>query len=126
MLDKIIGEERRFKTSVQDDHQFGNLQAAVESEGMADELERIRLIHEAIFDIHRKFLSDHEMVIQRCLAISRQARAGLLSETETAMEVERLQSELTRIKNEHNYVRQECQRVLAAQSQSFKNLDRNP
>ena len=123
LLDKIIGEERSFKISVQDDHQFGNLQAAIESEGMADELERIRLTHEAILEVHRKFLSDHELMIERCLAISRQVRAGLLNESEMTMEAERLQGELKRIKQEHSLVQQEYQKILAAQSQSLKNLD---
>ena len=129
LLDNIIGEEQSFKTTTRNgithnDHEIGDVQAAVESEGMADELERIRLTHEAMFEVHRKFINEHELIIQRCLTISRQVRAGLLNETEMEMEAERLQSELSRIREEHSIVQKECQKTLLAQSESFKNLNR--
>jgi hypothetical protein len=115
LLDGIIGEERTFKRHTRDlaarkdnpgetDHRDGAI--------LDDELERLRLAHEEIFDTHRRFINEHELLVQRCLTISRQTRAGLLNENEMALEVERLQRELARIKKEHSLVEQESRKIL--------------
>jgi len=116
LLDTIIGEEQNFKR--------GSRDLAAKSEagqrsnaggvGVSDDLERIRRAHDALFEIHRRFVGEHELVIQRCFTISRQARAGLLSENEIAMEIERLQQELKRIKQEHEQVEKECREFMDA------------
>lgn len=116
LLDSIIGEEQTFKRGSRDlanASEKGHRPDA-ESVGVSKNLERIRRAHDALFDIHRRFVSEHELVIERCFTISRQARAGLLSEDEMAMEIERLQGDLRRIKREHEQVEKECREFIEA------------
>ncbi|UCE24750.1 MAG: hypothetical protein JSU74_01495 [Candidatus Zixiibacteriota bacterium] len=124
LLDRIIVEERDFKRNSQLTQKLHPRQAGAETitfstKNIAGELEHVRLAHEAMLKIHRRFINDHELIIQRCMAISRQTRAGLLSEDEMAMEVERLQRELRRMKREHSQVEKECRRLLNAQKSFF-------
>lgn len=128
LLDKIVGEERSFKRrsrdiSAQNQPLSGN-GSSDQNPPAGDELERLRLAHEEMFKIHSKFINDHELLIQRCLTISRQTRAGLLNENEIALEVERLQTELRRIKKEHSLVEKEYQQLLQPQSRYVGDLDR--
>jgi Mg2+ and Co2+ transporter CorA len=115
LLDKIIGEEQGFKANsrkllVPSENNNADQQRAADD--CADRLDQFRQAHEAIFQVHRRFINDHELMIQRCFVISRQARAGLLTETEIAMELERLQDELRRLKAEHKQTEQESRKLL--------------
>ncbi len=116
LLDIIIGEEQNFKRGSRDLAATSEASQRSNSDGVGvpDDLERIRRAHNALFDIHRRFVGEHELVIQRCFTISRQARSGLLSEDEMAMEIERLQQELKRIKREHEQVEKECREFMDA------------
>ncbi len=126
LLNRIIGEERNFKRNSPSRqgrpqrHSRARSPASVEI-GTAGELEHVRLAHDAMFKIHRKFISDHELIVQRCLAISRQARAGLLNKDEMAMEIERLQRELRRMRQQHTQVEREYRHLLKTQQQYFNN-----
>lgn len=128
LLDKIIGEEQSFKRTSCDLTATSGGQHAqpVDSFAGQEELEQIRRAHKALFEVHRRFVNDHELIIQRCLVISRQARAGLLNETEIDLEVERLQHELKRIKAEHRQVEQECNEFLEAHREFLGDLGQEP
>lgn len=116
LLDGIIVEERSFKRHTRDfanqKHLNRDAEKIKKGDGLNHELDSLRLAHEEIFELHRKFINEHELLVQRCLAISRQTRAGMLNENEMALEVERLQKELSRIKKEHSLVEKECQKVF--------------
>lgn len=116
LLDTIIGEEQNFKRGSRDAATASEKrqQSKVGDTSVHENLERIRRAHDALFEIHRRFVGEHELVIQRCFTISRQARAGLLSEDEMAMEIERLQRDLNRIKQEHEQVERECREFMDA------------
>ena len=83
LLNGIIGEEQNFKadspdSSIQYEPLNISQSSASDETSVSGEFQRIRLTHEALFKIHRKFISEHELLIERCFVISRQARAGLL------------------------------------------------
>lgn len=128
LLDRIIGEERSFKRHTRDaatlDQLPGETTSTKKDASLSDELEHFRLAQEEMFRVHRKFIDEHELIIQRCLAISRQTRAGLLNDNEMALEVERLQAELARIKNEHGLVEKECQEIFKRRSRRSENSGR--
>ncbi len=118
LLDKIVGEEQHFKRATGKmrsvdafvQKQLRTIASEMTSE---DDLSRIKNTHEALFNIHRKFINDHELILQRCFIISRQARAGLLNEEETALEIERLQVDLKRLKSEHSWAEKESLRIIS-------------
>lgn len=114
LLESIIGEERGFQQNSPDfsDAAGGGFNSSKETVSVRDDLDLIHQAHDALCELHRKFIGEHELVIQRCFYISRQARAGLLSETEMDMEIERLRHELERIKKEHELVESECHEFL--------------
>lgn len=120
LLDRIVGEERNFKrrsakmrsVDAYVQKQLHNIASELTSE---DDLVRIKNTHEALFNIHRRFMNDHELILQRCFLISRQVRSGLLNEEETSMEIERLTGELKRLKSEHEWAHKQSLKILSGQ-----------
>lgn len=128
LLDSIIGEEQSFKRGPHSLAKTPEKKQRPDADGGgdSDSLERIRHAHDALFEIHRRFVNEHELVIQRCFTISRQARSGLLSEDEMALEIERLQQELRRIKQEHDQVEAECREFIDAHREFLDDLNPAP
>lgn len=130
LLDTIICEEMSFqKNCLGKGLENSNLRKRhdeiMENLGCC-QLERVQQVHQALSESHRKFRSEHELLIQRCMAVSRQARAGMLNNTEMALEVERLQKELMRVKQEHGQVEDDCRRILQSEGFGFGgSADRN-
>ena len=126
LLDSIIGEEQSFKRGSRDMAATSDTDQRSDAGGvgMKNDLDRIRRAHDALFEIHRRFVSEHELVIQRCFTISRQARAGLLSDDEMTMEIDRLQRELKRIRKEHEQVEKECREFIDAHRDFLSDIER--
>ncbi|UCD65041.1 MAG: hypothetical protein JSW34_06310 [Candidatus Zixiibacteriota bacterium] len=112
LLDRIVAEEQSFKRNCSGVCAGG---ACADRPGSspADRRDsgrksgRDKPTRRVLADRHREYLSEHELLLQRCFAVARQARAGLLSEREAAFEVARLRRDLRRLRGEHGVIERE-------------------
>ena len=73
---------------------------------------RMRVVHEAIFKVHRKISREHNQLIQKCRFLLRELNDNNLSEREIMVGLDLFENKLERIKKEHQLIEAERHKIL--------------
>lgn len=83
---------------------------------------RIRVVHEAIFKVHRKIAREHKQIIDKCRMLLTRLNRDELTDQELAYAFEMFEDKLTKLRGEHQLIDLERQKILHEHNMFIKSL----